>query len=226
MLLAIDTCANHCAIGLFKQVAGQVTTVKISVESMERGHAERLVPVLDQLFLDVGNSMSDIKRIAVTVGPGSFTGSRIGVAAARALALPYNTLVLGVTTQSAVAKAVVGLELNEAKPFSVLLNARRGEFFVQSYDDSGSEDGERVVLDKDSFQDTVDVGASTFFGVDPDLAATINAPLAYTAINAGDLVCALAQCGATMPEPSDKPKPFYVRPPDAKPQIGKSIARR
>lgn len=226
MLLAIDTCANHCAAGLFQMVEGAVDTIHIETEIMDRGHAERIVPILDVLFANTGARVADVSLIAVTTGPGSFTGSRIGVATARALALPKKITVAGVTTHQGIARAVVGTGLNHSSPFTVILNARRGELFVQRYDANGDRLGDAVMLGTLDAQAQLATSAGACFGIDSDIGAHLGESVSYKAIAPTILIEAVAQCGAAMAPPIEKPQPVYARAPDAKRQVGKSIARR
>lgn len=92
ILLAFDTSAKHCAVALS---ADEALTVR--VEEMDRGQAERLMPLLEEVLRDANLSWSDLGAIGVGVGPGNFTGIRISVAAARGLALGLGIPAVGVS---------------------------------------------------------------------------------------------------------------------------------
>lgn len=93
LILAFDTSAAHCAAAL---LSGD-TLLAHHAEAMTRGQAERLMPLLQELLADAGITWKDLSAIGVGVGPGNFTGIRIGVSAARGLALGLNVPAVGVT---------------------------------------------------------------------------------------------------------------------------------
>lgn len=101
IVLAIDTALDACSVAI---VRGEETLSVLS-EQMSRGQAERLAPMVRDAATKAGISFADIDRIAVTTGPGSFTGVRVGVSFARALALALNTPCVGVSTLEALALA-------------------------------------------------------------------------------------------------------------------------
>ena len=99
IVLALDTALDGCAVAL-----ADGETVRASIhEMMARGQAERLAPMVREAMAAAGASFSDIDRIAVTTGPGSFTGVRVGLSFARALALALDKPCLGVSTLEALA---------------------------------------------------------------------------------------------------------------------------
>ena len=100
-LLVIDTAANLCTAALFEPDGSRM----LGTESRDigRGHAEQIMHVIDGVFAQAGTGKSAPDQIAVSVGPGSFTGIRVGVATARALALAWNVKAIGVTTLQAIA---------------------------------------------------------------------------------------------------------------------------
>src|SRR5260370_4420910 len=105
LILAIDTALDACAAGVLDTDAGKL----IAQESlpMKRGHAEALMPLIARVMEQSGLPFSALDRIAVTTGPGSFTGLRVGLSAARGIALAAGKPVVGVTTLTAYAAPVV-----------------------------------------------------------------------------------------------------------------------
>jgi len=98
LILGFDTSAAHCAAALL--CGGRVIASR--AEAMTRGQAERLMPLLEEVLAEGGARWSDLARIGVGVGPGNFTGIRIGVSAARGLALALDIPAIGVTTFQAI----------------------------------------------------------------------------------------------------------------------------
>jgi tRNA threonylcarbamoyladenosine biosynthesis protein TsaB len=125
--LAIDTAAPRLQLALLRADGG----VDFSVDDIATGHAEILFPRLETLLERNGLGHADLRRIAVTTGPGSFTGLRIGLSAARGLGLARGLPVLGIPSLLALSLgASVG-------PVAVLLDARRGEAYFQSFSNPG-----------------------------------------------------------------------------------------
>lgn len=91
--LAIDTSAAHCAVAL----SGRETKYLAKYEEMQRGQAERLMPLCEETLAEAGMQWKDLQLIGVGVGPGNFTGIRISVSAARGLSLGLGIPAMGVT---------------------------------------------------------------------------------------------------------------------------------
>ena len=121
LVLAFDTSAAHCAAALLS--GGQVW---LKSEAMDKGQAERLMPLITELLAEAGKALADVTAIGVGTGPGNFTGVRISVAAARGLALGLAVPAIGVTRLEA---AAYGLP----RPVTVVEDARRDEVYVQRF---------------------------------------------------------------------------------------------
>jgi len=121
-VLGFDTSAAHCAAAL---LYGN-TLIESHHEDMEKGQAERLVVMLEELLARHGISWHDLAAIGVGTGPGNFTGIRISVAAARGLALALGIPAIGVTGLEARAYGL-------PRPLAVVQDARRGEIYVQHF---------------------------------------------------------------------------------------------
>ena len=104
-ILAVDTALSACSVCVLD--AGAAAPAALRSEIMDRGHAEALMPMLADLERDVPGGFAAIDKIAVTVGPGSFTGLRVGLAAARAMGVGLGIPVVGVGTLAAFAAPVV-----------------------------------------------------------------------------------------------------------------------
>lgn len=99
--------------------------------AMLRGHAEALLPMVEEIMAEAGVAYSALDLIAATVGPGAFTGLRVGLAAARGLALAGGLPIIGVTTLEALAH---GADKRGERSVVAMLNARRGEVYYQAFD--------------------------------------------------------------------------------------------
>ncbi|WP_137679634.1 tRNA (adenosine(37)-N6)-threonylcarbamoyltransferase complex dimerization subunit type 1 TsaB [Aurantiacibacter suaedae] len=124
--LAIDCATEACSVALFN--GGELVDGRFA--AIGRGHAERLVPMIAEL---PGKGRAE--RIVVSLGPGSFTGIRIGLAAARALGLAWGAEVLGYPTLTLV--AAMARADHPDTPITVCMNGGHGEWFVQNFTDGG-----------------------------------------------------------------------------------------
>ena len=134
LLLSIDT--SDCFISV--AIADEKKVWAFTQVQMDRGQAEQLFPLIDETFKKAGTDISKIEGIAVTTGPGSFTGIRIGLAAAKGLGMALNIPVMGV---SCFEMWQYGLK----EPVKVVLDTRRGDFYVQSFDEQGKGDSPQVL---------------------------------------------------------------------------------
>jgi len=136
MILGIDTSAAQCAVALIG--AGDPVSERAG---MERGHAEHLFPMIDAVLGTAGVRYGDLMRIAVCTGPGSFTGVRIGVAAARGLALGCSIPAIGVSRFEALAAEVLedgALQDGSGRPVAVCLAGRSRTVYLQIFGADGA----------------------------------------------------------------------------------------
>jgi tRNA threonylcarbamoyladenosine biosynthesis protein TsaB len=130
-ILAADTALGALSVALVEN--GEVLAEEW--RAMERGHAEALAPMVDALMRRAGVSFADLDRLAVTTGPGTFAGQRVGLAFMRALALALKKPLIGITTLDAMAaaalsenpEAMLGIAAADAKRGEIYLSARTGE---------------------------------------------------------------------------------------------------
>jgi len=138
--LAFDTCLGACSVAVRLRGADGGWTVREDYRAMATGHAEALLPMIEQVMADAGVAFGDLKRIAVTSGPGSFTGVRIGLSAARgfklALGLPVATLtslmVMAARAETLIASGQLGFE----RPGAALVpcvDARGGNIYAEAF---------------------------------------------------------------------------------------------
>ncbi|MCH8861826.1 MAG: tRNA (adenosine(37)-N6)-threonylcarbamoyltransferase complex dimerization subunit type 1 TsaB [Proteobacteria bacterium] len=132
MLLAFDTTLDLCSVALLDNAGRLVAHIS---RPMARGHAEALVPMIDEALREAATGMDALKRIAVTTGPGTFTGVRVGVSAARGLALGLKLPVAGITSLDMLAGAVVfsGAD-REGSKILAAIDARRNQAYLALYE--------------------------------------------------------------------------------------------
>ena len=127
-ILAFDAAGSACSAALW--AGGAIKARRF--ETMRRGHAERLVPMIEEVMAESGCDYGALDAIAVTCGPGGFTGVRIGLATARGLALARGLPLHGIDNFEAVA-AGVPATLRQGRDIAVLLDAKREEFFLKLF---------------------------------------------------------------------------------------------
>ncbi len=125
-LLALDTAMAACSVAVYD--SQRACVLASAFASMERGHAEAIAPMVRDVMVEAGLEFRELDRIAVTIGPGTFTGVRIGLSMARGLGLALDRPVTGIDTLSAIA-------VNEARaPLLVTADARRDEVYAALFD--------------------------------------------------------------------------------------------
>ena len=220
-LLAIDTALEACSVGV---VSGAATVTRTEV--VGRGHAEILFGMIEAAMAEADLAFADLDRIAVTVGPGSFTGLRVGIAAARGLALVVGCPTVAITTLAVHAEEV----RHELGPTAVLavLAAGRGALYAQRFAEDGAEDGPAEVNTAETIAGRI--AANTLIaGSGADALAEILGDEAVARTvhrHSAPDIAALLRLAERAPPSAGALRPLYLRPPDAKPQVGAAVARR
>jgi tRNA threonylcarbamoyladenosine biosynthesis protein TsaB len=211
MLLAVDTALGACSVALLK---GEATVAHI-LEAMDRGHAERLAPMVDEVMR--GHDFAALTRLAVTVGPGTFTGQRVGLAFMRGLRLALKIPLVGVTTLEAMAAAT------QSPRTAAIHDARRDEAYLLL------KDGEAVTLEPAVMPFTNAIARIGAFG--PCALAGTGAAAAHQALGEAFTMTEIRQPDAlwvarlamNRPVHDTVPGPLYLRAPDAKLPGGKAL---
>src|SRR5881394_1991303 len=133
LILAIDTALDACAAAVVDTRNAKV--IAQESQAMKRGHAEALMPLIARVMKESGVGFDALGRIAATTGPGSFTGLRVGLSAARGIALAAAKPVVGLTTLTAYAAAVVSE--SGQQPIIAAVDARHDQVYFQAVSGSG-----------------------------------------------------------------------------------------
>ena len=195
---------------------------------MMRGHAEALMPLVATVMSTAAVEFSDLDRIAVTVGPGSFTGLRVGVAAARGLALAAGKPAVGLSTLSALAAPYC--EADDAKALLAVIDARHDQVYMQLFGPGG-----RTLIPPRlaPLRDAVRAAMASPTRIVGNAAKLIEAawpdherrPPQIAAVRAPDIAW-VARLGAATTDVSAEIRPLYLREADAQPQQAGILPRR
>lgn len=220
IVLAIDTALDYCAAAVLD--AGARAMIAHETLEMKRGHAEALMPLIDRVMKASGLAYLGLDRIAVTTGPGSFTGLRVGISAARGIGLAADKPVVGLTTLSAYVAPLVAEKREQ--PILAAIDARHDHVYFQVVAGNGSALMRPAVVPIEDTFVASRFGALRMVGNAARLLANRwpkNAPAPATVDpQPGPDINWVAWLGAAT-EPGTAPaKPFYLRPPDAKPKAG------
>ncbi|MEH6527776.1 MAG: tRNA (adenosine(37)-N6)-threonylcarbamoyltransferase complex dimerization subunit type 1 TsaB [Sneathiella sp.] len=230
-ILALDTALNACSVAILD---GDILQAHVH-EKRARGHAETLMPLIQDLMKTCGAKYSDLDLIAVTIGPGTFTGLRIGLAAARGIALAAAKPCRGITTLEALAASVPKTAL-KGRPIIATADARRREIYTQVFSCVQSPD--LVVPETDPIALPL-VEADSFLTMESALIIGSGGPLLAahpdfdaTRFQISDLdpdpdaiLVGRLAAARLIPSISDgAPAPLYLRAPDAKLPGGKDPA--
>ncbi len=228
-VLAIDTALEACSACIV-EAGGQQPLEVLSYASdiMARGHAEALMPLLDKVVSATEGGFESLDRIVVTVGPGSFTGLRVGISAARAISLALDIPCVGVTTLAAFAAPVIAS--GGTAIVAAAIDARHGSIYFQAFAAGGRTlVSPRITPLRDAVRQ-LGSGFIRIVGTGAELlAAEAQAQGLQVQIEetgpAPDIAW-VARLGVAASPEQALPKPFYLRPPDAKPQDHVHIPRR
>lgn len=210
-LLAIDTALGACSAAVFDKEAGGIISGETIL--MARGHAEALMPQIERVMAKARLGFDALDRIAVTVGPGSFTGLRVGVAAARGLALAANKPAVGVSTLDAIGIPLAALDVT---PVVVVIDARNDQAYTQAFAADGRAlNAARIALLRDAF-DGVPEGPVRLVGTGAAKLAALNLRTTTIENRPNPEILAVAMLGAAA-SIDTPPKPLYLHAPHVKP---------
>ncbi len=232
-VLAFDTCFDACSAAVRVGATGEVFARRTL---MRRGHAEAVVPMIAEVMAASGLAFEDLDRIAVTHGPGTFTGTRIGIAAAHGFAVSHGTAVVTQSSLATVARAVWAALGPDATydGVAVLRDAKRGRVFIEIVAaDAAAIAGPALVTDaaaRDHLAGrrlfAVGSAAGRIIEGGGDELATVSSAWPQSPPDGIDQPDSRFLLDVALEStPVDRPVPLYLRPPDATPSQASPIAR-
>ena len=219
IILAIDTALEDCSVAIARG-----TEIAAMERTIGRGHAELLMPMIASLLSEAGVLPAEIDRIAVSVGPGSFTGLRVGIAAARGLALAGAAKAVGVPTLQAHAWLAAQLAGGvTGHPILVLLPARADELYGQVFSPGGEPLEPMALRPAAEFARLAEERQLDLAGAGAAALSGLREPLHR---RSAPSILSVLELGARLSPDLNPPHPVYGKPPDATPQRQSGIARR
>jgi tRNA threonylcarbamoyladenosine biosynthesis protein TsaB len=225
-VLAIDTALEACSVAILDTERGDWVTSRSL--PMVRGHAEALVPLIAAVMSEANVGFAELDRIAVTVGPGSFTGLRVGVAAARGIALATGKPAVGVTTLAALAAPFFAAD--ESGALLAVINARHERVYMELFGSGGRSLGAPQIA---STRNAIHAAMATPTRIVGNAAKLIEEawpddeqrPLSVSGVPAPD-VAWVARLGAAADDLTAPVRPLYLGDADAHPQEAGILPRR
>lgn len=207
-ILVIDTALGACAAGVFEDDRALATTS----EPMTRGHQERLPILAREVMAEAGLSFDSLDRIGVTVGPGSFTGLRVGLAFAKGLGVALDRPVIGLSTLDALALTAGGGGTTVA-----LVDGRRGQVYLRAFRDGEALDDPHAFDLEPAAEFVAGLGPVRLVGDGAAVLVAAASGLADLEVDPATApnLSALARLTAAADPERDAARPLYLRGPDA-----------
>jgi tRNA threonylcarbamoyladenosine biosynthesis protein TsaB len=225
-VLAIDTALGACSAAVLDLQRGGI--VASETLAMKRGHAEAIMPLIGRVMQQAGIVFSELDRIAVTTGPGSFTGLRVGISATRGIALAAGKPAIGLSTLAGFAAPLIAED--DSTQVVTAIDARHENVFIQVFGTGGRTlVSPRIANIRDALR-AATTGPARLIGSAADALAAawpkgVDPPLLVENRSAPD-VGWIARLGAAAADGYGPPKPLYLRAPDAQPQDAAHLPRR
>jgi tRNA threonylcarbamoyladenosine biosynthesis protein TsaB len=225
-VLAIDTALDACSAAVLDTMGGGITASETL--TMARGHAEALLPVVARTMDQAAIEFAELDRIVVTTGPGSYTGLRVGISAARGIALAAGKPVIGLSTLAGLAAPLIAED--DSTHVVAAIDARHDHVYIQIFGMGGRTlVAPRIATLRDALRATI-TGPARLVGSGAALLAKAwpkdaDPPLLVSACGAPDIDW-IARLGAAAGDGYGPPKPLYLRAPDAQPQDAAHLPRR
>jgi tRNA threonylcarbamoyl adenosine modification protein YeaZ len=218
-LLAIDTALDACSVAVLD---GEGPTARLTEASevLKRGHAERLMGMIGEVTAEAGIAFSELDRVVVTVGPGSFTGLRVGLSAARGIALVVRVPAVGISTLAALAAGARRESAPDRSGVAIWATfaGRGADVYIQGFSCDGTPlDAARAVAAAALGDDLPEGACLAGSGAEKIVAATGRADLAVLHAHGWPAIADVARLGAVADPANARPEPLYLRAPDAAP---------
>lgn len=222
-LLGLDTAANLCSVAILDVETG--TMLAAISEDIGKGHAERLMAVIEQAIAEAEIAITDIGKIAVSVGPGSFTGVRVGVSTARGFSLALKCPAVGISTLQALAYDAA--RVFPGRPILSIIDARRDELYAQFFAEDGAALSEPMVTTLPQILEQVkDQGLVLSGSGSMVINEKLDQKLDIAVTAATGSIEAFVRLGALKASKASAPSPLYLRGLDVKPQQGFVLKRQ
>lgn len=231
--LAMDTASSVCAACLYD--GGRDVVLAEKSEDIGKGHAERLMGIVSEVMAEAGIGYGDLTKIVTTIGPGSFTGIRVGVATARGFGLGLGIPVVGVSNLEGMLDLTrKAISDGPSIRHGAIIDARRGKVYaILDFDSAFGPAEVPFIAETADFCEAVErsrlPGGADILAigcVDPEgVCAAVGAahieivPLVAVPVNV------FARLGAEFDQDAHRPEPLYLRQPDAVPQTGFAVER-
>jgi len=225
-VLAIDTALDACSAAVLDTNRGGITASE--TVTMTRGHAEALMPLIARVMDTAGIGFGEVDRIAVTTGPGSFTGLRVGISAARGIALAAGKPAIGLSTLAGLAAPLIAEDDNTNVVAAI--DARHDHVYLQIFGAGGRTLVSPRIAPLRNAVRLAAGGPARLIGSAAGLLASawpkgVAPPVLIDNRGAPD-VAWIAHLGAAAAEEHRPPRPLYLRAPDAQPQDAAHLPRR
>ncbi len=221
-ILAIDTAASLCAACVLDAATGVV--LGREARDIGKGHSEELMAVVEAALAAAGTTLADLSMIAVNVGPGSFTGVRVGVSAARGFGLALRIPVVGVTSLEALAQEAAAI--HPRRTVIVANQAGRDQLYLQRFEADGSTAGPRLAPAAEALDELAGESLVLTGSAAEELASRAGAAIGLASTAATADIATYARIAAARGLPGLAPRPLYLRDAVAKPQEGFALPRR
>ena len=225
-VLAIDTALGACSAAVLDTNRGGI--IASETLAMTRGHAEAVMPLIARVMDLADVEFAELDRIAVTTGPGSFTGLRVGISAARGIALAAGKRAIGLSTLAGFGAPLIAED--DSTHVVAAIDARHDNVYLQVFGAGGRTlVAPRIATLRDAVRAAITGPARIIGSAARQVAAAwpkgAEPPLQVEHRSAPDIDW-VARLGAAAAEGYGPPKPLYLRAPDAQPQDASRLLRR
>lgn len=219
-VLACDTSQQACSVAL----ALSDGTIIERLEETGRGHTEKLPLMIADILTSSGVSLKDIGRLGVTIGPGTFAGVRVGLAAMRAIRISHRLPIYSITTTHALALPLQQMPgVNEGRQSIVAIDARRGELYCQIFDAQGFPISDAMAHTPEALVEIIEeqgITRANTIGSGAEILAAQMRRVELTRLEIpfwpqAGLIADWVAHQKALEENTPPPEPLYLRPPDA-----------